>query len=618
MGEVNEYLLGNKEFVLDVSDGQWSVLPGHQFSAELIHDNLPLWMLKWDSVRVEMNWVSANPIRGESTDRSLIALRIHGLEKKQTQCLILLPGSEGIVSFLEGYPRDEYAFTVGYFGSTDKLRIQLPPLVAMTSADWKNEGTSPKHVIPAQWSAQLAKTSRPHVVLATGETDSAANRIAYQYRDFSRKDLERILLDSIRSKLAFSFNTENDTVNRAFALLAATLIQAEPQPDLQTRQDLENAAQMSRGLWLIMRAQPEIVFGNLAKTFTEDERIRWGHASYEAALAYGMSDSLRELMYFVLSGLSRLHAEYVSTSPEILGDELAPDSMTTLAVAQIRYASLMNFGERLCASRLDAKGQDVYRADGLRAMKAARKIYEQAWDRFEVLKTLPEERSLETFFDTSQVEVEREFEVNEISPPDSAAYMRSGANYGFEWLSGRPRELVDDENTLDGFSRLRWNEFRFRDSLKLMETSALDSMFSLLLNGPTPGTLAEFPEQGGEVSWLVMSELVRALAELYLGVQPNMLEKKVSIEPRVPASWGRTLARVPLGTGYLHVDYDFGNSRAEVWTTGISDSLNITFGFPFRTGGFSRAQFALTQNEPRAEIVAEVDSGNRLHLRVDQ
>jgi hypothetical protein len=105
---------------------------------------------------------------------------------------------------------------------------------------------------------------------------------------------------------------------------------------------------------------------------------------------------------------------------------------------------------------------------------------------------------------------------------------------------------------------------------------------------------------------------------LYLGVHPDWLRQRVEILPRPPHGWGHTVARVPLNTGFLHLDFDFKNGSAVIRSSGIEHGLDVFFGFPLPTGGFSRTQFTLSPDSPRASIKMNRDSENRVKLTVDQ
>ena len=72
----------------------------------------------------------------------------------------------------------------------------------------------------------------------------------------------------------------------------------------------------------------------------------------------------------------------------------------------------------------------------------------------------------------------------------------------------------------------------------------------------------------------------------------------MDLEPRPPQSWGHTKARIPFGSGFILLDYDFENSKAIIAMQGIDGKLDVFFGCPLPTGGFARTQFALSEDAP--------------------
>jgi hypothetical protein len=201
-----------------------------------------------------------------------------------------------------------------------------------------------------------------------------------------------------------------------------------------------------------------------------------------------------------------------------------------------------------------------------------------------------------------------------VNPPDTLRYVRAGAHYGFGWLAERPPELI--RTGLDGFTWQKWTAQRFADDLKVTQTPDLDSLLTLLLEAPVPGVLTNDPGHDGEPSLTVMAAAFENLAELYLGVQPNWMQQQVDILPRPPQRWGQTQARVPIGPGFLNLDYDFENNVVYIGMSGIERKLDVFFGYPLPTGGFVRTQFALSPDEPRMRIKMTRDSENRVKLEV--
>jgi hypothetical protein len=192
--------------------------------------------------------------------------------------------------------------------------------------------------------------------------------------------------------------------------------------------------------------------------------------------------------------------------------------------------------------------------------------------------------------------------------------VQSGAHYGFSWISEKPTSLIPA--AMDGFSWQKWTAFRFANNYKIIETPDLDSTFKLLLDGPLPGTLSDDPGRGGEPSLAVMGAAFENLAVLYLGYHPNWMQHRVDLEPRQPQVWGHTVARLPFGPGFLHLDYNFANEYAAVGISDLNAHVDVFFGFPLPTGGFTRTQFVLSPEQPRCRVWLKRDSENRVKLDV--
>jgi hypothetical protein len=88
----------------------------------------------------------------------------------------------------------------------------------------------------------------------------------------------------------------------------------------------------------------------------------------------------------------------------------------------------------------------------------------------------------------------------------------------------------------------------------------------------------------------------------------------VDIEPRLPESWGHTTARVPFSDGFILLEYDFAREFAIVGAAGLSDPLEVFFGYPLETAGYLRTQFVLQPGDHPMRINLEHKAENRLDL----
>jgi hypothetical protein len=204
------------------------------------------------------------------------------------------------------------------------------------------------------------------------------------------------------------------------------------------------------------------------------------------------------------------------------------------------------------------------------------------------------------------------------SGPDTALFLTAGARYGFGFLDDRPTLLWNPRLALGGFTWQKWTAFRYRTDASLPGTLDFDSLATLLISGPLPGFLTADPRYPGEPSLPVMGAVLQNLVELCLGVRVEATSDRVTIQPRLPGSWGHTTARVPFEGGYLNLDFDFAKNLAYVGTTGIDATVQVFFGFPLPEGGFTSTQFVVNANSHPQRIELIHDRENRLDLRVEE
>jgi hypothetical protein len=170
---------------------------------------------------------------------------------------------------------------------------------------------------------------------------------------------------------------------------------------------------------------------------------------------------------------------------------------------------------------------------------------------------------------------------------------------------------------VDGFTWQKWVAFRFRNEVSQRVTNDFDSLTALLLEGPVPGILTENPPYGREPSLPVMAAAFENLATVYLGMQPNALLRKLTLEPRPPKSWGRTQARIPYAEGFITLDLDFAHRQAFIGQEKLAGDVDVYFGYPLDSGGFLHGQFTLLAGKHPVRIELEQQKENRQRLRLD-
>ncbi len=563
-------------------------------------------------------------------ERSLTTLMIEDTAAGLRTMAMPLPHGAGVAFYLEGESYSTVAFHLSQTskdtvflrqsetGSVEQYRLG-DAFVAIAASPAFEEHTADENPAIVR---PLKEGKRRQVIVAVDRTAAGARAVAEAYRGMKRTKLEAAVLDSLSSKLAFSLQTEDANVNRAFALLAAALAEIAPRVDLQYRLSPADYARLAPALFLASRARPNLVFAP-AGAKEASQRVRWGLEAYRAAVQYGMADpdSLKAAALRVLAEAARLHEEY-SSNLFALGDETIPDTLLRLAVAHVQYAELQALCGDITLARGDREAELSYRTDALRAAKNARRYFEEAGRLYRAaqLGTKPEpDKYALAPVDSDSTEDQEDLVIGGVNfalPPDTLRYVQAGADYGFAWISEHPAQLIPPE--LDGYSWQKWVAYHFATDFKVTQTPDLDSTVKLLLDGPLPGTLTESPGHAGEPSLASMSAAFENLSGLYLGYRPQWLQHRVDLEPRPPQSWEHTVARVPFGPGFIHLDYDFANEVAFVGMSGLDSRVDVFFGFPLPTGGFTRTQFVLSPEEPRVRVKLNRDSENRIKLEVKE
>ena len=582
------------------------------------------------------SWIGGVHVDGFDRDAVRVSRTLNSLVLEDTTSGLqyvatALPSGEGIAFYLEGEAYSSVQFSLSHTlkdtlflsgfkaGDRESYQLEDSTYFALAAApdftdDFKGHGFG------FELRHELGEGRRRQVVVAFSDDAERAREVAHLYRGMTRKKLEQAVRDSLAAQLAFSLHTGDERTNEAFALLAAALANSGTRVSTSTPSETEEGASMARALFLASREAPRTATSTEATSLSH--RIRWGSEAYRAALEYGAidEDALKTLTREVLAEVAKLGGEY-SGDLFVVGDEAVGDTLLRLAMAHVRYAALQTLCADISFYRGDRDAEGNFRKEANRAAKNARRFFTQAGRVYEATHAVADSAlrtPLEAFFAESDT-VESGLTILEImavDPPDSLQYVHAGAHYGFNFLAEKPASVIP--SALDGFAWQRWTAHRFANDYKITQTPDLDSLLSLLLEGPMPGTLTGDPGHDGEPSLAVMAAAFQNLAELYLGVHPNWLQRRVEILPRPPQQWGRTAARIPISTGFIHLDFDFDNGAAYVSTSGLKSKLDVIFGYPLPTGGFVRTQFALSPDEPRVRIRMERDSENRVKLNVKE
>jgi hypothetical protein len=317
----------------------------------------------------------------------------------------------------------------------------------------------------------------------------------------------------------------------------------------------------------------------------------------------------------VVAGLSSLQRDYASGDMEVLSDWTNKDELMRLAVAHVQLADLMTVGEEISLAQGEHEAQGAYRKEALRARRTARRLFTESVRQYRGLPESKQEKLTEVLDSTDTEDFpEPPLPVFSATFPDTSLFLLAGARYGFNWLDDRPELFWNPRLGVGAFVWQRWTAHRLRSDVALKRTADYDSLLSYLLNGGIPGVLTPRPRVPDEPSLPAMAAAFQNLAEVYLGVRPDAFRHRVDIEPRLPESWGHTTARVPFSDGFLLLEYDFAREFAIVGAAGLSDPLEVFFGYPLETAGYLRTQFVLQPGDHPMRINLEHKAENRLDL----
>jgi len=645
--EVNPYFTKKGNFAIDFDrDAQATLLYGgvdlrtHGLSSPSFR------LICWPYIdgACDIQWGNA---RGEPLDlshrsisRSLLSLELADTTVGFIERTIPLPDGRGAVFYLDSKVSGPFVASLT-MASDDTLwphqaRILSDKLIAFDGPDstvvliGSGDGIVSARCITAPgtapaWEFTIAKTRTPQLVMAFGRKLSEVRPRIEKYMGLSPKRMAAAAVAGLEKQAGFSIHTSDERANETAALLSCALIGADVRVPKRTRLQTEESSQLAPALFLASRQKPLIVFPPSEKFFTEQakrDNLRWGSTAFRTALSWGMADddTLHWLSLDILSGLERLQAEYVTSDIAVVADETPPDSLMRLTIEHVRLAGLMSLGEDICFARGDHEAQNDFRRESLWASKRAQDYFTKSSRMYSERVSSPPMKLDAALDTTTAVEVPETDDSDEppvdVSFPDTSLFLLAGARYGFGWLDNRPTVMWNRRLSVGGFTWQKWIAYRIRGDVLINETPDFDSLSALILDGPVPGLLTGDPGYTGEPSMPVMAASLENLAEIYLGIKPDAFAHKVWLEPRLPATWGHTTARVPYSTGYLHLDYDFAHNYAIVAMSGITCETQIFLGYPLPSGGFMRTQFTLVPGEHGQRIDLKHREDNRLQLFV--
>ncbi len=566
-------------------------------------------------------------------NRSLTSLSSQSQDTSLRCVAVPLPTGGGLAVYLEGERPASVRLSVRE--SVSAFFALKPDRENYKSYRFRHSNPSIHLVIAADRGIETALEDSPttcrfglaqesaQIVFAFGETPAAARKTADTYLGKSRKKVEAAVREALQTSLAFSLNTSDDRMNRAFALLAANLGSASGFLEYETRADFERNAQLASAFFLASRQQPEFAFSETAnpnRHFTRSQKFRFGWQAFRDGLRYGMANeaAVKQLADEVISELDLLQGE-LTLSRQALDNETIADSSLRLACSQIELAGMQTMGEEIVRARGDNAHGDVFRRLAMTASKSARKYFADYNSPFAAMRKTVALSELESVIEGLEPakETDPKIILESSESYDSISYFRAGARTNFNWLSDNPERLAEI-SLMDGFGWQKWTAYRFNKDLRITQTPDLDSLLTMLLDGATPGALlTETAEGESAPDYSTMAATFQNLAELYLGFHPDWLRHRVEVFPRLPSSWGHTAARLPFGMGYIHLEYDFVHDRARIGISGYPHEIAFLFGYPLANGGSLTAQFRLSKDRPAVEIVFVRKQDNMTELRID-
>lgn len=580
--------------------------------------------------------------RAVTAERTLTSLSIVDSASGLRQAAVPLPEGQGMALFLEGETTLDVALTLSeqplsdaidpesFFGPfqfhSDRIAIaeRTDGTALAAAGDFLEDGISPSG---SNGTLFRLKRSRPIVVIfCFGPDRASAIENAEKFAGLPRTELEADARKALGDLPGFTLATDDEQLNKAFALLTAALAFPSDFLEYRQRQDYELNAQMAAGLFLASGSLPPTIFekGFAKKQNLSDDMIfRWSWPAYDAAIRYGMGDKTKNISDHVLEGIRRLEEDY-DRYINILNDETIPDSLLRLAASHIELAGILTLAETVYRNRGDFNEGDNYRKAALTAARKARKKYHALQRKLRDSRTGTASTQTDLSESTSASSIET-LNKNEVCRNQ---FIFSGAKAGFKWLDNDPSKLIS-EIPANNFIQQRWLGYRMLNDPRVTQTTDLDALTDTLLSGGSPGILTPplhdpLPFETSEFlapydqqpDYLGMAAAFQNLSEIYVGVIPNWFGNRVTIHPRLPNTWGRMHARVPFGTGFIHLDFDFLREQARIGLSGIDTETDISFSYPLSDDKQLPANFKLGPRRWAVVLKLKREADNRLRFDI--
>ncbi len=444
---------------------------------------------------------------------------------------------------------------------------------------------------------------------ATGEMTPLPNssamvaaKIAFpdpQHRNFS---LTWSSSPGNRGLRGLDIKTDSPHDNQALALLIASIPPVAK--NLPTdAEEMENAADMTLAQWLVHAEMSPDYLNDLSVPEDQVFMVSYALAAYQTIYAWGAipAEELLEREPLLDAAMSRVD----TMSREIKrGGSLE---------ARFREAAIWTFAENNLANDRP-KVRKVYREQAVVAIDDAQnelKKRVRLWRKTQIKQRPDSVAMLDLFVGGDSLAEQAEIE--SFIAPDTLALLRIVGRADLDWfteVSPKWHELQNLSWPLEQ-ERHRW---QYLQSVKNRKSEHWLIARESLLDRQFPGL---FPtKQFGADPIASAAAEIETIVSSYLGIRPSWGEGKITFDARLPESWGRTRARVPLAEGELYVDYDLANKQAWLAGYGLKRVYECQFYMPTPTGAIS-GQFKLEPGESPQKITIIAETGNKVRLRIE-